>query len=313
MSDLIDLISSDLQLSEDFISSIVAQSHRNIIRIKINRRDGGHRIAWQPSVELKLIQTWLDLKLFRHLPVSGIATAFVKEKSILDNAKAHSKSKYSIRIDISNFFQSIKSTDIKKVMSEQKSLISPVFSHPDSIRLIKSVCFDSNGRLPIGYPTSPSIANCVMYKFDLELIQDIASNIGLFGNAILTRYADDFVFSTDKKGACLGFLKYFTGKLEKNTSPRLKINAKKTKFMSRGGGSTLITGLRIGADGGISIHASQRDHIRLLLKHLQNGKLKMEDKEKLKGHLSFIKHADPSLYTKLAYKYYNEIAKLSLE
>jgi len=313
MNDLIDLISNDLQVPVNFLDDAIAQAHKKVIKIKIKKRNGEHRIAWQPSSELKLIQTWLNLRLFSLLPVSNVAMAFVKEKSILDNAKAHCKSKYSIRIDISSFFQSIRSVDLVNALNDQENMIPPVFLLPESIDIIKATCFDSNGRLPIGYPTSPSIANCVMYRLDLDLIQDISFDVARFGSAILTRYADDFVFSTNKKGACAEFLKYLTAKLDQTTSPRLKINSKKTRFMSKGGGSTLVTGLRVGADGGISVHADHRDHIRLLLKHFRDGKLRTEDKEKLRGHLAFIKHADPSLYTKLAYKFYNEIEKLRTE
>jgi RNA-directed DNA polymerase len=313
MSNLIDLISGDLQVPVDFLDDTISQAHNKIIKIKIKKRNGEYRIAWQPSTELKLIQTWLNFRLFSLLPVSDIAMAFVKDRSILDNAKAHCKSKYSIRIDMSSFFQSIVSADLVNVLHDQKNTIPPVFMLQESIDIIRTTCFDSNGRLPIGYPTSPSIANCVMYRLDLDLIQDISFDVARFGSAIVTRYADDFVFSTDKKGACAEFFKYLSVKLDKITSPRLKINNKKTRFMSKGGGSTLITGLRVGADGGISIHADHRDHIRLLLKHFRSGKLKTEDKEKLRGHLAFIKHADPSLYTKLAYKFYNEIEKLCTE
>lgn len=313
MNNLIDLISDDLQVPVGFLGDVFARAHKKVIKIKIKKRNGEYRIAWQPSAELKLVQTWLNLRFFSLLPVSNIAMAFVKEKSILDNAKAHCKSKYSIRIDISDFFQSIMSTDLVNVLNDQKSIVPPVFLLPESINIIRVACFDSNGRLPIGYPTSPSIANCVMYRLDLDLIQDVSSDVSRFGDAILTRYADDFVFSTNKKGACAEFLKYFSAKLDKTVSPRLKINNKKTKFMSKGGGSTLVTGLRVGSDGNVSVHADYRDHIRLLLKHFRNGELKVEDKERLRGHLAFVKHADPSLYTKLAYKFYNEIEKMRTE
>jgi len=311
MNNLVDLISRDLQVPTELLNEAISQAHKKIIKVKIKKRDGGHRIAWQPSSELKLIQTWIELKLFSTLPVSNIAMAFVKGKSILDNANAHSKSKYSIRVDLSNFFQSIKSIDLFNVLNEQRCNISEIYFDPESIRTIELVCFDSNKRLPIGYPTSPSIANCVMHKLDLEIIQDISFDVSRFGKAIITRYADDFIFSTNIKGACAEFLKYITNKLDETASPSLKINHKKNRFMSRSGGSTFVTGLRIGADGGISIHADHRDHIRLLLKHFKNGVLAAEDKEKLRGHLAFIKHADPSLYTKLSYKFYNEIEKLT--
>lgn len=160
------------------------------------------------------------------------------------------------------------------------------------------------------YPSSPILANAVMINIDGDLQALINSNPEKFGRACLTRYADDFVFSTDKAGACKSFVDEMRKLLMKTNSPRLKINDAKTRFMSRPGGSTLVTGLRINQFGGVRVHPDYRDHVRLLLKHFANGTLKRDEHRVLVGHLAHVEHADPQLFTRLSYKYFAEIARI---
>lgn len=80
--------------------------------------------------------------------------------------------------------------------------------------------------------------------------------------------------------------------------------------MSRMGGSTLITGLRINQQGNVRVHANYRDHVRLLLKHYSAGKLNAEESQKLIGHLAYLENVDPKLFTRLSFKYFLDISKL---
>ena len=243
------------------------------------------------------------------LPVSSVATAFRKNSSVLTNAQIHRKALYSVRIDIESFFPSIKVNDLLRITREAQTLQTEQWTESDIGQLLAQACFDRDGRLPIGYPTSPDIANAVMYKIDTMLIDEI-SDRERYGVANLTRYADDFVFSTDKIGACASFLAHMQKMLATTFSPQLKINHKKTNFMSRKGGSTLITGLRITNQEAVTVHANYRDHVRLLLKLYQQGKLRTHEQNSLAGHLAYIEHVAPSLFTKLAFRYHSEIRSL---
>ncbi len=48
----------------------------------------------------------------------------------------------------------------------------------------------------------------------------------------------------------------------------------------------------------------------MLLRLYSTGRLKQEDISKLRGHLAFLEHADPALFTRLSFRYFEEIAKL---
>ena len=90
----------------------------------------------------------------------------------------------------------------------------------------------------------------------------------------------------------------------------MRLNESKTRFMSRARGSTLITGLRVNGQGVVGVHPNYRDHVRLLVKLYAHGKLRSDDVQKLRGHLAFIEHADPRLFTRLSFKYFDKIAAL---
>src|SRR5712692_1936401 len=66
--------------------------------------------------------------------------------------------------------------------------------------LAHQICFDKKHSLPIGYISSPAISNAVMYDFDKMLYIIVNENQEKIGKGVVTRYADDIVFSTDIKG-----------------------------------------------------------------------------------------------------------------
>ena len=308
-SDLLQLIARELQMPFEAIEASVATSHARLRRVEFAKRNGEKRFAYQATATVKPVLLWLRMRVLPHLQVSPIAVAFRRESSILKNAQAHRDSRYSIRVDIKDFFPSITSPDITRLINASDHLRAAGWNTEAVSELVGRVCFDRLRRLPIGFSTSPDLANAVMYKIDSALLGAISDH-ARFGSAVLTRYADDFVFSTDKRGACALFLDDFRQTLARCRSPLLRINEEKTRFMSRPGGSTLITGLRITNQGGVRVHASYRDHVRLLLHHIKAGRLSEEEKLKLAGHLAFIEHVDPGLFTRLSFRYSDQIAEL---
>nr|WP_315597663.1 retron St85 family RNA-directed DNA polymerase [uncultured Cupriavidus sp.] len=307
---IVERISNELSVPQSLLESALRLAHVRFRKIKVAKRSGGDRIMIQPASQLKLIQSWLDARILSNLPISSIATAFEPGTSIVKNAQAHSKSNYSVRIDLSNFFPSIRSSDLRLALSTAREALPDWAFERDCDAVIRNACFDRADKLPIGYMTSPRIANAAMFALDTALETTVSRDSVRFGQAVLTRYADDFVFSTDKKGACNEFLTEMRGLLASTLSPKLSINESKTRFMSRKGGTTLITGLRVNNDGDIGIHANYRDHIRLLLKLFSTGRLVPTENESLRGHLAFVEHADPDFFTRLSFRYHAEIAKL---
>jgi len=310
MQSIIEIASKELNVPPQLVENALCAAHKRFRKIRVPKRTGGYRTIVQPAAELKLVHYWLNKKVLELLPRSPVAMAFYRGASIVKNATIHRESRYSIRIDLENFFPSIRSKDLIFVVNAANTNLPSWVTEIDFASFVCQACFDRNGRLPIGYPTSPNIANAVMANFDNELLRLINADLERFGHARLTRYADDFVFSTDKPGACRLFIDAVRTLISKTESPCLKINDAKTRYMSRPGGSTLVTGLRVNQQGFVRVHANYRDHVRLLLKHYSADTLKQEDHQKLVGHLAYIEHADPMLFTRLSYKYFVEIARL---
>lgn len=311
MTTIKELICSELTVPMKLVDDALRLAYTRYRRIKVPKRSGGFRIIMQPSAELKMIQNWLLGKVFSSFSVSAIATAFEPGKSIVKNASAHRNAAYSVRVDVSDFFPSITVKDLQRVLCADGSPAPSWATEADAIQLITQACFDRRGKLPVGYPSSPRIANLVMFDIDEELLRIVSANADRFGHdATVTRYADDFVFSTSLRGASREFLTEISDLFSKIESPNLRVNSRKTRFMSRARGSTLITGLRVNQQGIVRVHPNYRDHVRLLMKLYSNATLKSEDIEKLRGHLAFVEHADPSFFTKLSFKYYENIAEL---
>ncbi|MCW3688789.1 retron St85 family RNA-directed DNA polymerase [Burkholderia cenocepacia] len=307
---IVERMANELLVPQSLLENALRLAYVRFRRIKVPKRSGGERVMIQPASELKLVLSWLDSRVLSNAPVSSIATAFEPGTSIVKNARVHSKSLYSVRIDLSNFFPSIRSRDLLLALSRSRELLPEWASGRDFEAVMRNACFDRADRLPVGYMTSPRIANIVMLELDTALVAAVSRDSVRFGRGVLTRYADDFVFSTDKKGACNEFLSEMRSLMASMPSPKLSINDEKTRFMSRKGGTTLITGLRVNNDGDVGIHANYRDHIRMLLKLFSTGRLKPAENEKLRGHLAFIEHADPDLFTRLSFRYHSEIATL---
>lgn len=310
MDDILEIMATDLSLPQAVLKSTILSTRRKFRKFSITKASGGERLIHQPSVELKPILYWIQINLLDKLPVHKNSTAFKKGSSIVNNASLHQKSLYSVRVDIDNFFNSIQPIDLINIIKKNQSSL-PAWTKDSGIAdLVTLSCFISKSHLPIGYLTSPQIANAVMFDID-NALDKIFSNEGKYGTAKISRYADDFIFSTNKKGACKDALEEFKRIFEEYESPRLTINKKKTTYMSRPGGSSRVTGLRINNQGNIIVHACYRDHVRLLLKLYKENRLNEEGgKEKLVGHLAHIQNVDPGLFTKLCLKYSSEINKL---
>lgn len=310
MIDFAKLIGEQMKVPAALVKSALDLAHIRYRKIRVKKRSGGERVLSQPAAELKLVLAWLDAEVLSKLPISSVATAFRPGASIVKNASIHRHSLYSVRVDIKDFFPSIRTSDLMLVVQKNVGKLPAFVEDRGFEDVLRQGCFDRDGRLPIGYPTSPMIANAVMHDFDNALLEMIVSDPTRFGQARLTRYADDFVFSTDKPGACRAFVNSFNDFLIKISTPRLRVNASKTRFMSRAGGSTLVTGLRINQSGLVRVHPNYRDHVRLMMKHYAAGALSADEVVRLVGHLAFVEHADPRLFTRLSFRYFDEISKL---
>lgn len=312
MSKFIELAAKECHLPVSWVEEVVKSGAARVVKIKVPKRDPSkYRLVSRPSNELEILQRWLLLRFFEKLEIHDYAMAFRKNRSIVANARRHQRGKYFVRIDFSDFFPSISFSDFIHALQASKTGSAFLAEYPDARPFIERICFDLNLRLPIGFVTSPAISNFVMRSFDTRLESLVAASVEDVGIGTVTRYADDVVFSTDKPGGCEKFFLLFSTLVATTSSPVLKINPKKTNFTSRPAGSAIVTGLRVCADGHITVTRQQKDEIRLLLSLYARGKLKTNDVPKLRGHLAYVRHAAPAFFSKLCLQYVAQIGTLT--
>lgn len=303
-------ISLDLDVPQNLIRQALAGSGNRVRKFHISKRNGGVRTIYQPEKKLKTIQYWLIGNVFDHLPIHSSSAAYLKGTSILSNARRHVDNRYFLKMDFKSFFPSIKWSDLKPIISTWHKSENPPWELTSSaMDLVRRSCFYRDDSLPIGYPSSPVISNVVMSPFDKRL-ENILSNSSKFGDVVYTRYADDMVVSTDRRNVCDEIRSTIVSVVKETDSPQLKLNHNKTRMGSRSSGTAVVTGLRICSDGHITIHRSQKDHIRLLLSLYSKQKLRKCDEGSLLGHLAYVRHVAPQFYSKLQGKYFQEIQLL---
>lgn len=302
-------IATDLSIPENLIDEAISMARDHVKIFRIAKKNGGYRKIFHPSKKLKTIQYWLIHSVFSQIPVHDASMAYRDGISILHNANMRRSSRFFLKMDLKDFFPSISFNDFIPILRDWHANTKPHWALDiGAEKFIKKVCFYENDRLAIGYPSSPIISNIVMGEFDSKVSALMADE--KYGKVIYTRYADDLVLSTDKKGACAEIKRELHSLIQATASPNISVNPHKTRLGSSTGGSASVTGLKICAGGHITIHKKQKDHIRLLLSLYKKGILQPEEEKSLLGHLSYCHYIVPDFYTKISKKYFREIHEL---
>lgn len=283
----------------------IKSSPRKYKVYQIPKRTSGTRTIAQPTAELKKYQRYLVSIFTPILPVHKNAFAYVQGKSIKDNALVHSSNSYFLKMDFSNFFNSItpnifwnffEETNIKFSGLDRILLSHLLFWKPSK--------YQQNLVLSIGAPSSPLISNFCMYKFDI-LISEVCSK----NNISYSRYADDLTFSTNTANN-LSNLPLIVSKLLKELyGNSMEINLLKTSFSSKKH-NRHITGITITNDGKLSLSRKKKRYIRHLIHKFMMKSIETNELQYLRGYFSYIQHIEPDFLSRLISKYSEETIRL---
>lgn len=149
---------------------------------EIPKKSGGVRKITTPYPSLKKCQKWIYNNILKKKNVHQYAHGYILSKSIFSNAAPHVNQENLIKIDIKDFFPSLK---INWVVNYFKRL---GYAHNISFYLASLCCL--NGSLPQGAITSPYLSNILVLSLDRKLSK-FAENHGLN----YSRYADDIFLS----------------------------------------------------------------------------------------------------------------------
>ncbi|TAE73904.1 MAG: RNA-directed DNA polymerase [Bacteroidetes bacterium] len=205
-------------------------------RFQIPKRTGGLRTIASPKPKLRVAQQWILENILAKLSIHEAAMAFNVGASVVKNATPHLNSEVVIKIDVKDFFPSIK---FNRVVGFFKSLgysqgISSILGLlcTDSMRL--NVSFEGEKffvaigerYLPQGACTSPMLTNLICKKLDARLSK-LAEKYGF----AYTRYADDMTFSHKQKDANIKAVLGWTKKILAEENFELK--KEKTSVMRK--------------------------------------------------------------------------------
>lgn len=146
------------------------------------RSSDAMRSICEPLPSLKEIQRWILDNILIQVPISKFAKAYVIGSSIKNNARFHLRQKQVLRIDVKDFFPSIKGQNIFYIFKQ--------LGYSAEVSAILTGLTTLKNSLPQGAPTSPTLSNIFMNRCDARI-----AGYCLTRKIRYTRYSDDLTFS----------------------------------------------------------------------------------------------------------------------
>jgi retron-type reverse transcriptase len=235
--------------------------------VYIAKKRRGRRRLLIPDTTLKRIQRRLLHRLLRRLRAHPAAMGFEAGKSIVHNARVHVRQAVLIKMDVVDFFPSIKATSVEAYFrrvgwnAAAASLLTRLVTYEDS--------------LPQGAPTSPRLSNLVHFAFDARMERFVRFRHGAY-----TRYADDISisFPLDYPRRIRGTIQY-ARRLAKYFGLRIHVRGKLRILRSHQ--QQRVTGLVVNQKA--QLPRSKRRLLRAIEHHLRTDRATTLTEAQLKG------------------------------
>ena len=211
----------------------------------MRKRSGGYRMISAPDKDLQAIQSTIYSRILSSVTiVHPAAVGFRCGRSVVDNAAPHLGKRYVLKMEIHDFFGSIRSPRVRQTFKK--------IGYPENVSKVLGALCCLHRHLPQGAPTSPALSNIVGYEMDRKLAA-LAAEYGL----TYTRYADDLTFSGDvfPKEQIIPQVKRII------RDEKFEPNHKKTHFMNQSS-RKIITGVSVASGVKLTIPKSKKREIR---------------------------------------------------
>ncbi len=265
------------------------------------------RTIYKPSPTLKEFHYFLNGFLLESLPVDRtVSFAYRKGATLLQAVTPHAHSRAFYQTDLERFFESITSDLIRSVLSRSTTPVADLAEHIDHILGLLTI----NGKLPIGYSTSPILSNACMLGFDKRLAAACSTLKWVY-----TRYADDIILSAGDRLALEDAGQVIEDCLKAELGNGFTLNQSKTKLTTIGRKVKLL-GLVVLPTGDIVVdrevknriesclHFYVTDRSRLAKIFVEERSEGMEDGlQRLSGLISYVHSADLVYMEKLRMKF----------
>jgi len=273
-----------LSVKKDFLQKHLRLCPLLYIDIPLKKKDDTPRPIRAPKDKLKIIQRAILRNILADIKLPPCCYGFSKNKSIIENAKNHSRNDFLLNLDIQDFFPSVHYKKVQQIFLD--------IGLNDEISNILCGLTTYEYRLPQGAPTSPFLASFALSNLDYRLMKLAESNYLTY-----TRYFDDVSFSGNKRVVVL----------EKDIMRIIKEEGYKVKMRKRKlfekGQEKEVNGILI-IDNKLALKNTEElfDYVSDISK---NGlsKLRSDNPEKerqsLKGKISFLKQIDQEQANKI--------------
>lgn len=265
------------------------------------------RTIYKPSSTLKDFHVFLSRVLLDHLPVdASVSFAYRRGATLIQAVEPHAKSRAFFQTDLERFFDSITSPLIRKVLVENQTPVTDLTHHLEHILKLLTV----DGKLPIGFSTSPILSNVCLLPFDQRLAQ-ISHERGW----IYTRYADDIMLSSQDRADLSDAGSIIEDCLAVEIGDGFSLNPAKSKLTTIGR-KVKHLGLVILPSGDVAIDRDVRNRIESWIHFYLRDRAKLlrifeetpnegmeEGLERLSGLVCYAHSADPAYLEKLRSKF----------
>ena len=173
-----------LATEESRLREVLDYIPRQYTCFHVRKRSGGFRYISAPAGDFRYMQQTIYHRILLLANIHPAVTGFCPGKSVSDNARVHLGRKNVLKVDLHDFFPSIRSPRVRAAFREMG------YSRPIAKVLAELCCLRCC--LPQGAPTSPALSNIIAYPMDKKMMA-LAGEYGL----VYTRYADDLTFSGD--------------------------------------------------------------------------------------------------------------------
>jgi len=270
---------------------------------RVLAKPGGNlRLIESPKQRLKQMQREILTGILEHIPAHDAAHGFVKGRSIKSFAAAHRRKQVVLRMDLREFFPSIRSARVQaffrtagypervadllgglcttatpRHVFSQNRISTPEFTI-DPTALFHIWQTYAIPHLPQGAPTSPALANLCAYRADCRL-----NGLAHAARSTYTRYADDLAFSggADFDRCVERFAIHAAAIL---LEEGFEVNHRKTRVMRRGVRQYLAG---VVANEHVNVVRADFDRLKAML---TNCVRRGPDSQNREGHANFRAH-----------------------
>ncbi len=245
-------------VSYRYLRDVVARNRDPYLSITRPKKGGETRAISSPEPVLMDAQRWILRRILANSDTDASSFAYQRGRSIVDCAAEHARARWLVKVDVHDFFPSIRERQIFPIFAD---LGYPRLLALELTRICTRVTgtdaptarldryqgkapyhVSEPGSLPQGAPTSGMLANLVMKPADRDLTA-YADGLGL----VFTRYSDDIVFSSTN-----AFSRETANAVIRRAAQTLKgqglsIHWAKTRVVSPGG-RKIVLGLLVDGD-----------------------------------------------------------------